>query len=105
MALSEASNIVEAVQELQQKMQQIQDTLQANQSANNLSVVTSPPGISWAEAHGDEDEDRPDTGNTNKTPCVPQKVTHVSEHTEQHLIHCMENEDWLMLANSFVLLR
>lgn len=112
MVLSEASGLVEAVQELQRQMKQIQDTLQANHSANSSSLVSSSPTIprtSWAEEmeeHQVEDEDRPDTGNSSKAPHVPRKVTDVSERTEQHLVQgfaCMEDEDRRTLANSFAL--
>ena len=96
MALSEASDVVQQVPELQRQLTQIQDTLRANQpvdkSPHGTTSGNGPPdatsrlvGLTWA---GEMDErDPPDEevdppSSVTPAPRAPRKVWEVSERTE-----------------------
>ena len=132
MALSQAGDLLQQVQELQRQMgeiqaRRIQETLRANVNAeqpaprsNPPKTVTNPrariPGTSWAEEmdvldpinNGEDDpEEDPDNDATSQADAPGQlSVVEVSQRTEEHLLRSfvsMKNADRRRLADSFSL--
>ena len=120
MALSEASDVVQQVQELQRQLTQIQDMLHANQpvdkSPRGATSKNGPPdatsrlvGLTWAEEMDERDppdEEVDPSSSVTPAPRALRKVSEVSERTKQHLVRsfaCMDNKEWRCLTDLFAL--
>lgn len=127
MALSQAGDLLQQVQELQRQMGEIQATLGATVNAgqpaprpNPPKTVTNPrariPGTSWAEEMDvrdpidigeDDPEEEPDNDAVSQADAAGQRpVVEVSQRTEEHLRRSfvsMKNADRRWLADSFSL--